>query len=160
MTEPGFGACLHYLSGGSEHNASEYYGRKITKAVLNEKELRLTFEDGVVITLTDEAQSCCEERYITCDDDVTSLVGGRLVKIEAKDSGEKVGEYGDTHEWIFIEVATDQIPITLQTHNEHNGYYGGFGLSIKEIKTGIATRIGEDSEERTLNIQGNTNHED
>ena len=135
MSQPGIGSMLHILSGGSEHSASEYYGQKIIEARLKKDDpatLTLKLENGKTIELSDDGQSCCESRYITSDDDPESLVGEILRKIEVKKSEEKEGEWG-THEICFVEVGTDKSSITLCTHNEHNGYYGGFGLTIKEV---------------------------
>jgi hypothetical protein len=66
------------------------------------------------------------------DDDLASLVGHKLVRIEAKPADNEPDDYGE-HEVCFVEVGTDQGFITLSNHNEHNGYYGGFGLSIDEV---------------------------
>lgn len=132
----GIGVMLHFLGGGSEHSASEYYGRKISEAFLDEEENRLHiyFDDGVKIVVFDDGQSCCESRYMRTDDEVKSLVGGRLVKITIKDAPDQEDEYGDVHEIMFMEIQTDKNFITLSNHNEHNGYYGGFGMTIREIK--------------------------
>jgi hypothetical protein len=133
MSQPGIGAMLHYLSGGSEHSASEYYGRGIKDAKITDEELVLTFLDGTEISIWDNGQSCCEHRYMTTDDDVRSLVGHNLARIEAKEGPD--GEGGDEcHEQVFVEVGTDKGFITIVNHNEHNGYYGGFGLTITEKK--------------------------
>ena len=70
---------------------------------------------------------------MTTDDDVQSLVGGTLTRIEAK-PGPDVDDGGECHETVFVEVGTDRGFITIVNHNEHNGYYGGFGLTITEIK--------------------------
>ena len=137
----GIGPMLHRLSGGSENAPDKYYGRTIKTAEIvenvagryhNYDALKLTFTDGTSVSLYDDGQSCCESRYITCDDDPASLVGGVLTKIEVKESKREVGEYDDEHEQVFIEVATSNGFITLCTHNEHNGYYGGFALTLAE----------------------------
>ena len=128
----GLGAMIHSLSGGSSHSSSEYHGRKIAAAELSDNRLRLTFEDGVKISVFDDGQSCCENRYITTDDAVSSLVGHSLTGISSKDGPETVDEWEGTHETCFVEIATDGGSVTLTTHVEHNGYYGGFGLSIVE----------------------------
>jgi hypothetical protein len=132
---------LHYLGGGSKHSASEFYGRKIVAAELvkdkprgsldssPDESLRLTFEDGTKIAIWDDGQSCCESRYMTTDDDVQSLVGHRLARIEAKDGPSGDADY-DVHETCFVEIGTDDGFVTLTNHNDHNGYYGGFGLTI------------------------------
>ena len=128
----GIGAMLHYLSGGSEHSAAEYVGRAIVGAKMREERLSLTFNDGVTIQVWDNGQSCCENRYMSTDDDVLSLVGHKLVRIEAKGGPNVEDEYGEDHETCFVEVGTDDGFITIVNHNEHNGYYGGFGLTITE----------------------------
>lgn len=132
MSQPGIGAMLHYLGGGSKHSASEYYGQKIVSAALKDDRLCLALSNGKKIQLWDNAHSCCENRYITCDDDLSKIVGGVLSRIEVKEGKDEEGEYGDSHETLFVEVGTDQCFITICTHNEHNGYYGGFGLTITE----------------------------
>jgi hypothetical protein len=120
------------LSGGSKRTPAEYEGRTITAASLDDNALSLTFADGVTIHIWDDGQSCCEHRYMTSDDDPATLVGHRLVGITGKE-GPTEGEDGDeTHEVVFVEVQTDGGFITLANHNEHNGYYGGFGLTITE----------------------------
>ena len=131
MGDLGIGAMLHYLGGGSEHGANEYYGRKIAAAEVVDNRLRLSFDDGKSIELWDNGQSCYENRYMTTDDDVKSLIGGELVRIEAKPGPSITADY-EEHEQVFIEVATDKGFITIANHNEHNGYYGGFGLTITE----------------------------
>jgi hypothetical protein len=138
MSVLGIGAMIHALKGGSEQSPEKYVGREIVGAALSDDVLRLKFADGVAIELFDDGQSCCESRYVTTDDDVGSLVGRRLVSISAKKGPETEGEYGDVHETMFVEVQTDGGFITLTTHNEHNGYYGGFGLTIREVE-GTAT---------------------
>jgi hypothetical protein len=129
MSQPGLGAMLHRLSGGSEHNADEFYGRKITAVEMSDEKLNITFEYDVKISIWDNGQSCCESRYMSTDDDIQSLVGNILTRIEAKE-GPGTEEGYDVHEQIFVEVGTNQNFITVVNHNEHNGYYGGFGLTI------------------------------
>ena len=75
----------------------------------------------------------CESRYMRTDDDLQSIVGKALVSIMSKDAPNEPDEYGD-HEVVFIEVRTNDGSIVISNHNEHNGYYGGFGLTITEIK--------------------------
>lgn len=98
---------------------------------MKEERLRLKLSGGKIIEIWDDAQSCCESRYITTDDDLATIIGGILVRIEAKDGPNIPDEYGE-HEQVFVEVGTDKGFITLVNHNEHNGYYGGFGLTITE----------------------------
>lgn len=131
MSQNGFMVNLHYLCGGSKHRPDEYYGRKISSAYILNNRLCIGFEDGKKIQIWDAGQTCCESRYITCDDDPQDLIGGVLSNIETKNGGEKENDY-ETHEMVFIDIITNKGMITLTTHNEHNGYYGGFALTITE----------------------------
>jgi hypothetical protein len=130
----GIGVMLKQLSGGSEHSASEYYGQKITSAAITDKQLALGLADGRRILIWDDGQSCCESRYLSTDDDIQSLVGHTLNRVEVKEGPTTGSDYGEPHETRFVEVGTDQGFITLVNHNEHNGYYGGFALTITEEK--------------------------
>lgn len=86
--QPGIGAMIHILSGGSDHDPSEYYGNKIVAARLDKEadpeRVEIVFDGGKTIHIWDNGQSCCESRYITCDDDWAVLIGGKLLAIETK----------------------------------------------------------------------------
>lgn len=131
MGQLGIGAMIHVLRGGSEHLPDEYTGQKIIAAEMNDERLRLKLGSGKTIEIWDNGQSCCESRYMTTDDDISSLVGHTLRRIEAKEGSDNGGGC-DVHETVFVEVGTDQGFITIVNHNEHNGYYGGFGPTITE----------------------------
>ena len=132
MGMPGMGVMLHSLGGGSAKTAADYYGRTITSAAFKNDAIYLTFSDGVTIRLKDDGQSCCESRYMTCEDNPESLVGGTLQEIRVKDGGEPPGA-DEVHETAFLEIQTDKGFITACTHVEHNGYYGGFALDCNEV---------------------------
>ena len=51
-------------------------------------------------------------------------------------------EYGDDHEVAFLGIYTTKGVIVCQTHNEHNGYYGGFSLDAR-LCNKHGTRTGE-----------------
>jgi len=129
----GIGAMLHSLGGGSAHSPNEYYGKEISDIKMDDKSLFIDFTNCVKIRIFDDGQSCCESRYMRTDDDMRSLIGKTLVSIETKDAPDIEDEYG-VHQVVFLEIRTNDGWITISNHNEHNGYYGGFGLSIEEIK--------------------------
>lgn len=134
MSNPtGMDFMIHYHDGGYTHEPKEYYGLKITSVEFTEKSLNIGFENGKTIKLWDYGQTCCENRYMTTDDDVKSLIGHRLTRIDPNNVKVKKSEWGDEHEATFIEIGTNQNFITIVTHNEHNGYYGGFCLAIDEV---------------------------
>jgi len=133
MNQLGIGTMIHYLYGGSEHEAKEYIGKKIKNIKLVDDTITINFKDGINIAIFDDGQSCCEYRHIDTDDDLKYLKDGILRDIVVKNYEETEGEYGDVHEIAFLEVSTNKGSVVFQTHNEHNGYYGGFGLTIKEL---------------------------
>jgi hypothetical protein len=92
----------------------------------------IELEDGFILKLSDEGQSCCEERYITCDDNLSDLIGSKFTGIRELSTTDEIGEedYG-SHEIIFIEIRAEDTVCTVCTHNVHNGYYGGFDLNIQ-----------------------------
>lgn len=89
--------------------------------------LDLSFEDGSTLSIFDSAQYCCEHRYLTTDDDLTAFEGAVFVDAEVRDvEGPDEDEFGESHDVAFLVVTTDKGSFTVCTHNEHNGYYGGF----------------------------------
>ncbi len=138
MSAPGIGAMLGVL-GGNASTVEAYnksIGKVIASAVLDtdsheDGALILSFTDGSKLTLADNGRSCCEARYITCDDDLACLSGKVLNSINLKEGPEETDEYGEPHETMFVEVqAADGTSVILTTHNEHNGYYGGFWITL------------------------------
>lgn len=79
------------------------------------------------VRLADYGQDCCESRYMTCDDDLPSFVGAKLLGVEVADGPNQESKF-ETHEIQFLRVMTSKGTIVCETHNEHNGYYGGFSM--------------------------------
>jgi hypothetical protein len=118
---------------GLDESKLEFGGLEIKHCSVGSS-LELVFKDGRHLRLADEMRSCCENRHMTCDDELTFMRGAKLLWIEEKPVQDlsKPGEY-EKHEAVFIEVVTDRGAITLCTHNEHNGYYGGFDLQLRWV---------------------------
>lgn len=116
------------------NNKENYYGKKITRVEFDNDELSIIFDDGVRITISDHEQQCCESRYMRTDDDLSFLNGKILTGIEEKEvhEGFVLAEDCDNPEIIFLEIQTNEGSITFANYNEHNGYYGGFDLCIRE----------------------------
>lgn len=118
-------------------------GKTITSIALVDDVLNIKFEDGYVLHLSDEGQSCCERRYMTTDDAPSEFVGAALVSVTILDSPniEQVPDEdgytsSDEHEIQFLRITTTRGDLTFATHNEHNGYYSGFNLTATgEYKT-------------------------
>jgi hypothetical protein len=87
--------------------------------------LQLEFAGGV-LTIRDAGRSCCESRYMTTDDALAAHVGAVFLGVEVRDGPESTDD--EPHEQQFLLVNTSAGTFTVVTHNEHNGYYGGFWL--------------------------------
>lgn len=128
MSNMGIGVMIGHLA-GNEDSVDAFtgvIGKTITSLVLgNDDALHFVFDDGSKIKLFDDGQSCCESRYMRTDDDLNDYVSAKLLGAEVKDAPNVEDEYGD-HEVQFLEVQTSKGVFTMASHNEHNGYYGGF----------------------------------
>lgn len=127
--------------GGDDHNAPDLQkalGKTIAKASIKDDCISLEFEDKSELVIWDDGQSCCENRYLHTDDNLNSIIGQRLVTVEQQSASSIETEYGD-HEVSFLHIKTDQDTIVVETHNEHNGYYGGFWIRFdyKEPKGSV-----------------------
>lgn len=125
------GVMIQMLGGNAEAieaiNAS--IGKTIVSATMAENSLRFALADGQTLVLSDEGQDCCEHRYMTCDDDLSGFYGATLLEVEVRDAPSI--DDGDVHEVQFLVVKTSKGDITAETHNEHNGYYGGFSVQAR-----------------------------
>jgi hypothetical protein len=125
------------LEGKSLDAFMKVVGKKIMGIKLEDDMLYISFGSQGTLKVSDEGQSCCEHRYMTTDDKLDEYVGGNLLNIEIKpvpipikDSGD-----GDDHDIEFLEFTTTKGAFVLTTHNEHNGYYGGFYVCAKYEET-------------------------
>lgn len=135
MSNLGFGVMINMLRGNADSVAS--YQASLNKTILNieltaDDALQIGFTDGSVLRIFDDGQSCCESRYMKTDDDLQSFVGDQFLGAEIKDAPNMPDEWGD-HEVQFLEVKTNKGVFTMASHNEHNGYYGGFSICCQLI---------------------------
>jgi hypothetical protein len=130
MSQLGMGVLINALGGGTD-SAEAFSGSmgKIIAALSlgDDDALHFEFSDGTKMRLFDDGQSCCESRYMRTDDDLTYFIGAQLLDAEVKDAPNMPDEWGD-HEVQFLEVKTSKGCFTMASHNEHNGYYGGFAI--------------------------------
>lgn len=84
------------------------------------------------LRITDSGQSCCEDRYMTCDDKMEDHVGATLLNIETREMPIPVLEEEDSeaHDIEYLVVTTTAGELVIINHNEHNGYYGGFSVEV------------------------------
>lgn len=121
------------ILGGNEETVETIkvmLNKKIANLQLKENVILVTIADVGTIEIWDDGQSCCENRYISSDDELRKVIGAKLLNIELKDAPNIADEYG-THEVQFLQLRTTKGIVTFETHNEHNGYYGGFYLKAQ-----------------------------
>lgn len=129
---PGIGVMIQQLCGDRESVAAftAALGKTITAIALTDDRLHLEFSDQTAIDFVDDGQSCCECRYLYSDDNLSASIGGTLLSAELVNAPPK--EDDDTHEVRFLHVKTSKGVFTVEAHNEHNGYYGGFAVRVHE----------------------------
>lgn len=110
-------------------NLKNYYGREIIGASFDEYEVILEFDTKEKLRIRDDGQQCCEDRYMRTDDNIEDLIGCKLRNIEAREAHESEAD----HEVVFLVIQADHEEVSISTHNEHNGFYSGFELEIKEL---------------------------
>lgn len=111
-------------------------GRVIETVRKTNSEVVLHFADHSTLTMKDTAQNCCEARWITCDDDLQSFTGDKFLGWETayapSDRGPiESADSDDRHDIMFLRIKTSGGIIVCETHNRHNGYYGGFNVEAK-----------------------------
>ena len=102
-------------------------GKKIDYIRIDDNALSIRFEDSTRLKFTDEGQSCCETRYMRSDDDGGDYRGATFNGAELADAPSEPDEYGE-HEVQFLRISTSKGMFVASSHNEHNGYYGGFAI--------------------------------
>lgn len=129
----GMGVMIQMLFGNGD--SAEVFqaaiGKTITALSLTDDALHFVFDDGSRMKLEDAGQSCCEARYMRTDDDLAQYVGTKLLGAEIMDAPDAEEGY-ETHEVQFLHVRTDRGTFTMSSHNEHNGYYGGFAIVARK----------------------------
>jgi len=133
MSQLGMGVMINMLGGNSDtvDAIQAIMGKELSEIKLENDELLLSAVDGTKIKIWDDGQSCCESRYMRTDDNLSDYIGGTFDAIEIKQAPTIEGEYGDCHEVQFLEIRTSKGCITFASHNEHNGYYGGFYIKAE-----------------------------
>lgn len=127
---------MHSLKDDSfnEDLFKDYIGKSIAKMTIDNDILVISFFDGdQSIEFCDYAQSCCENRYMRTDDDL-SYFGHAIfygAKIDYAAETHQIDDGRDCcHEIQFLSIKTSLGFITVSNHNEHNGYYGGFHVVV------------------------------
>jgi len=132
-TENAFTVVNFGLTGGFDEDAAAFaanIGKTVTAALVAENVLLMKFNDGSEMTVKDIADICCEKRYMVCDDDLSKFTGAKLLGGDLRTVDQSMSE-DQAHEIQFLIIKTSAGEFTVSNHNEHNGYYSGFGLHIE-----------------------------
>ena len=126
----GLGVMIKSLGGNEEtvNAVQTSIGKIIEKVSLEDNKLVFNFTDGTGLKMFDDGQSCCEDRYMSTDDDLNGFKGATLLDFELKNVSNVENEY-EVHEIQFLDVKTSNGVFQMANHNEHNGYYGGFWIA-------------------------------
>lgn len=93
--------------------------------------LVIVLESGWTLVFMDDCgQSCCENRYMHTDDDLTALVGETLVSVRHGGGNEEGEMDACVVEAEFVHIQTNRDSVVIGTYNSHNGYYGGLDLAM------------------------------
>lgn len=134
MSNLGLGVMIGIL-GGNEENVNAVrssIGRTISEITLEDDVILIAFTDRTELRIRDDGQSCCESRYVTTDDNLTHIKNTVLLNIEIVEAANgSMQQDDDVHEIQFLRIHTDKGVVVFQTHNEHNGYYGGFYIKAR-----------------------------
>jgi len=129
MNQLGLGVLIN-LFGGNQDSVKAYQkgvGKKIERIELKDDVLKLYFVNGGFLAFHDNGQSCCESRYMTTDDNLLKFTNTKFIEVTIESAPDRPTE-SDVHNCQFLHVKTGKGSFTVETHVEHNGYYGGFSL--------------------------------
>lgn len=112
-------------------------GQTITGIVVNYNETILRFGGDPVTQLRLwDSPDCCEDRYMSTDDDLAYYEGAKLVDVEIREAPPIEETNSVEHEMHFLVIKTDRGEFVVEQHNEHNGYYGGLSLNAsREVRS-------------------------
>jgi predicted phage gp36 major capsid-like protein len=108
-------------------------GKKIIEVKFSDDTIFLTFADMKTLWIWDGGQSCCERRFMRTDDNIQELVGLDFEGLELSTVARCSFESLDEREIQFLKVKAGWVEVVFSSHNEHNGYYGGFSICVKEV---------------------------
>ena len=87
-------------------------------------------ENEKKIILFDDKRACCESRYVHCDDALDHYDGSIFKAIQIKRTEKFRDDLGEDHEIQFVHIVTNVGTVVAETHNIHDGNYGGFDLKV------------------------------
>jgi|SRR5271154_196024 len=103
----------------------------IISCKLTQQALEFEFDDCTKAIVFDGiGQACCEDRYLSCDENLDDFVGEQIINYEISEVQGTNDNEILCKEIMFCRIHTTSGTITLCSHVEHNGYYGGLDITI------------------------------
>jgi hypothetical protein len=98
-------------------------GKVIKKIEIDNIVLLITFEDYSVLTVWDDKQTCCEERYMSTDDDLSYQIGAVFMGLEVLPTE-------DDPDVQFMHLRTNRSVVVCTSYTDcgESGYYTGFDI--------------------------------
>ena len=130
MNNPGLGVLIKGLIGDDDTRTAvqSSLDKTISGVFITDDNLYINFTDDTALRIWDGGQSCCEHRYMVCDDDLNDYIGAKLTNVYSKPATYTDDDWGSRHETMFVDFETTNGVFTIVNHNAHNGYYGGFNV--------------------------------
>jgi hypothetical protein len=97
---------------------------------------KVTTDKRVILLLVGDGQSCCEDwGMVASEDDVTSFMGAKLLRINWTNPAlsKKLDVDAitvDEGQVMFVDFETSQGVLQLAVYNCHNGYYGHAAILV------------------------------
>ena len=106
-------------------------GKKIKDLHLKDNTLVFIFSDNTGITFRDDGgETRCETRYMSTDDDLSYYSGANFIGANLRKAPKIKGEI--IHEVQFLAIFTSKGEFVMVNHAIHEGYYGGFAITVSK----------------------------
>ena len=123
--------------------------REIYNVEFKKDILIIKFSDDTGIILKDNELSCCEKRYLSCDDELSSFCyktekifqvkypifyGIEINDVNTYADPSYNEKENDNHSVQFMKINTSEGTFTVCAHSkDHNGYYDKFDIQIRRF---------------------------
>lgn len=107
----------------------EHLNKTIENVVLVDDNLYINFTNGTALRIWDQAQVCCERRYMSCNYKLESFQGATLLDIQFNHS-----EFINFDKVMSIEFTTSKGKFTVENHIDHDEFKFRFNLISEETK--------------------------
>ena len=87
--------------------------KTISGVFITDDNLYINFDDNTALRIWDGGQSCCEHRYMVCDDELNDYIGAKLTNVYSKPVTFTDDDWGGKHETMFVDFENYRIFLNL-----------------------------------------------